>query len=190
MDSGTLACRVAGILLLLYAQPLTKIASLKYSAVVSIDGETRIMLGVEPIPVPLPFAAMLNTLLTARRNLRTAGGSGPANPWLFPGVSAGHHLTAQRIMRRLRMLGINLRGARNTALQTMVSEVPPPLVAELLGYTYNSTQRHADIAAQSWAQYSSARPKPKAATSAAGDVVVIRVGPSTSSQVGPRPWAP
>lgn len=119
------------------------------------------MLGVEPIPVPLPFAAMLNTLLTARRNLRTAGGSGPANPWLFPGVSAGHHLTAQRIMRRLRMLGINLRGARNTALQTMVSEVPPPLVAELLGYTYNSTQRHADIAAQSWAQYSSARPKPK-----------------------------
>ena len=34
----------AGILLLLYAQPLTKIANLKYSAVVSIDGETRIML--------------------------------------------------------------------------------------------------------------------------------------------------
>lgn len=67
------------------------------------------MLGLEPIPVPLPFAAMLNTHLTARPNLGTAGGGGPANPWLSPGVSAGHHLTAQRIMR-LRMLGINLAG--------------------------------------------------------------------------------
>jgi hypothetical protein len=32
-------------------------------------------------------------------------------------------------------------------------EVPPPLVAELLGYSYNVTQRHAEIAAQPWARY-------------------------------------
>ena len=32
-------------------------------------------------------------------------------------------------------------------------EVPPPLVAELLGYSYNVTQRHAEIAARPWARY-------------------------------------
>jgi hypothetical protein len=46
-------------------------------------------------------------------------------------------------MKRLRDLGINLFGARNTALQSLVVEAPPPLVAELLGYSYNVTQLHA-----------------------------------------------
>jgi hypothetical protein len=56
-------------------------------------------------------------------------------------------------MTRLRNLGINLLAARNTALQSLVAEAPPPLVAELLGYSYNTTQRHAEIAAQPWARY-------------------------------------
>ena len=41
-------------------------------------------------------------------------------------------------------------GARNTALQTLVVAAPPPLVAELLGYSYNVAQWHAEIAAQPW----------------------------------------
>lgn len=75
------------------------------------------------------------------------------SPWLFPGVLPGRHLTAQSITTRLRSLGINLLGARNTALQSLAVEVPPPLVAKLLGYSYNVVQRHADIAAQPWARY-------------------------------------
>jgi hypothetical protein len=39
---------------------------------------------------------------------------------------------------RLRWLGINLLGARNSALDNLVAEVPPPLIAELLGYSYKS----------------------------------------------------
>ena len=66
---------------------------------------------------------------------------------LFPGVLPGRHLTAQSITTRLRSPGINLRGARNTALESLAAEVPPPLVAEFLGYSYNVVQRHADIAA-------------------------------------------
>jgi hypothetical protein len=48
------------------------------------------------------------------------------------------HLDAQSIMMRLRWLGINLLGARNSALGNLVAEVPPPLGAELLGYSYPS----------------------------------------------------
>ena len=56
-------------------------------------------------------------------------------------------------MKGCATLGIDLLGARNTALQSLVVEAPPPLVAELLGYSYNTTQRHAEIAAQPWARY-------------------------------------
>jgi hypothetical protein len=158
MDQGTshrrarhLAYRVAGILLLVYAQPLTRIAALQTTAVFAVDGDTRILLGQEPIPLPRLFADMLHRHLANRPNLRTAGGVA-VSPWLFPGAP-GRHLAAQTIMKRLRSLGINLLGARNTAVQSLAVEVPPPLVAELLGYGYHVTQRHAEIAAQPWARY-------------------------------------
>lgn len=148
-NPDTLAYRVAGILLLLYAQPLTKIAALPTEAIVPADGEVRISLGQEPIPVPQPFAHLLETHIGNRPNLRTTGGAAPT-PWLFPSNRPGRHLDPQFIMKRLRNLGINLLGARNTALQSLVVEVPPPLVAELLGYSYNVTHRHAEIAGQPW----------------------------------------
>jgi hypothetical protein len=124
-DCDSLAYRVAGIFLLLYAQPLTKIATLQTTAVISVGGDTRISLGQEPIPMPQPFADMLHRHLPTRPNLGTTGGVA-VSPWLFPGTRPGRHLTAQWIMKRLRSLGIDLLGARNTALQSLVVDVPPP----------------------------------------------------------------
>ena len=151
-DSESLAYRVAGILLLLFGQPLTKIAALPTSAITSTENDVRISLGQEPIPVPQPFADMLANHMESRPNLRATGGVA-ISPWLFPSVRPGRHLSPQVIMERLARLGIDLLGARNTALQSLVVAAPPPLVAELLGYSYNTAQRHAEIAAQPWARY-------------------------------------
>ena len=151
-DAETLPYRVAGTLLLLYAQPLVRVAALETTAVVLTPRELRISLGKEPAPIPEPFAGMLRHHLNNRPNLRTAGGA-VATRWLFPGYHAGKHLDPQSIMFRLRELGINLLGARNAALQKLVAEVPPPLVAELLGYSYQVAHRHAEIAAQPWSRY-------------------------------------
>ena len=151
-DAETLPYRVAGTLLLLYAQPLVRVAALETTAIVLTPRELRISLGKEPAPVPEPFAGMLRHHLNNRPNLRTAGGA-VATRWLFPGYHAGKHLDPQSIMFRLRELGINLLGARNAALQKLVAEVPPPLVAELLGYSYQVAHRHAEIAAQPWSRY-------------------------------------
>ena len=97
-EPDSLAYRVAGVLLLLYAQPLTKIAALPIDAVSSTDGETRNLLGQQPIPVPQPFAGLLNTHLRNRPNLRTTGGLAatqavpqqPARPTPRPTI---HHET-------------------------------------------------------------------------------------------------
>jgi hypothetical protein len=70
-------------------------------------------------------------------------------------------------MKRLRNLGINLPGARNTALQSLVVEAAPPLVAELLGYSYNvtsSTPRSQHNRGRSTSRRGSPRPRSKLLT--------------------------
>ena len=123
-DAESLPYRVAGTLLLLYAQPLVRIAALPTSAVVITPTETRISLGTEPVPVPEPFAGVLTHHLHNRPNLRTAGGM-IATPWLFPGHRPGKHLDAQTIMMRLRWLGINLLGARKLRTRQPRRRGPP-----------------------------------------------------------------
>lgn len=155
-DSETLPYRIAGVLLLLYAQPLTKIAALQTTAIAQKDGETSIALGTEPVPVPEPFASQLNYYRGNRPNLRTAGGA-VGTPWLFPSSRPGRHFDPQTIMKRLGSLGMNLQGARNTALQELVSEIPAPVVAEMLGYSDQVTQKHATESGNTWGRYAHTR---------------------------------
>ncbi|MBP3083806.1 hypothetical protein JKJ01_11535 [Mycolicibacterium fortuitum] len=58
-------------------------------------------------------------------------------------------------MHRLRWLGIELLGSRNRALQELVSQIPPPVVAKMLGYSDQVTQKHAAEAGNTWAMYAS-----------------------------------
>ena len=122
-DAESLHYGVAGILLLLYAQPLVKVAALPTTAIVVTAGEIRISLGAEPVPVPEPFASMLKDHLHNRPNLRTAGGIA-ANPWLSPSRHPGKHMHTRSIVNRLGEVGINVLGARNSALRNLVAETP------------------------------------------------------------------
>lgn len=51
-------------------------------------------------------------------------------------------------MERVREIGIELLGARNA-----LKEVPAPLVAEMLGYSYQVIQKHAAAGAEPWSRY-------------------------------------
>ena len=57
--------------------------------------------------------------------LRTAGGM-LANPWLFPSRRPGKHLDAISLVIGLGNAGINVLGARNSALRNLVAEMPLP----------------------------------------------------------------
>ena len=151
-DSESLPYRVAGTLLLLYAQPLVKVAELTMSKVIVSPDGLALQLGVTPSPAPAPFDSLLRQHVTQRPNLRTSGAD---SPWLFPGYKPGEHLHPNTLMDRLRELGINLLGARNTAIRELVTQVPAPVVAEMLGYSDQVTQKHADLASEPWAKYAS-----------------------------------
>jgi hypothetical protein len=148
----TLPYRVAATLLLLYAQPVVNIAAMKSTDVILTPDGTRLSLGEgDPAPVPEPFATLLMEHLASRPNMRTGSSSG--SEWLFPGYRPGRHIHPNTLMQRLREVGINLLGARNAALRGLVTEVPAPIVAEMLGYSYQVTQKHATAAADPWSLY-------------------------------------
>ncbi len=153
--SESLPYRVAGMLLLLYAQPLVKVVTFPTDIVDDSDAGMSITLGQHPTDVPEPFASAMREHIASRPNRRT--GAGPDSPWLFPSTLAGRHLHPNTVMDRLRDLGINLRAARNRAIGELVLECPPSLVADALGYSQQVAFLHADKAAEPWARYAGRR---------------------------------
>ena len=153
--SESLPYRLAGILLLLYAQPLVKIVTLEMSIISDGPSGMTISLGQRPTEVPEPFAQLLREHVASRPNLRT--GAGPDSLWLFPSTLAGRHIHPNTVMDRLRKLGVNLLGARNRAIGELVLEVPPSLVAEALGYSAQVAFLHASKGAEPWARYAGRR---------------------------------
>ncbi|MCO6004137.1 hypothetical protein NE236_04020 [Actinoallomurus purpureus] len=140
--------------LLLYAQPLVRIARLEVDAITESAEGMFVRLGEDLAPVPEPFAAMLRMHLARRPNLRTA--SGGRSSWLFPSTRAGQHLHSQTLMGRIRDMGIELQAARNAALRELVREIPAPIAARMLGYSDQVTHKHAEAAAVPWAAYAHA----------------------------------
>ncbi|MGV9672945.1 hypothetical protein ACWDPV_20505 [Gordonia sp. NPDC003504] len=136
--------------MLLYAQPLTRVVTLQIGDLSLTPTEMRIRLGDEPTPVPEPFAVLIYDLLEHRPNLQTAGAD---TMYLFPGYRAGNHLHSQTVMKELRRLGIPPLGGRNSALDNLVRLAPAPIVADMLGYSYQVTARHAALAAVTYSRY-------------------------------------
>ncbi|XVQ15772.1 hypothetical protein ACQP1W_25630 [Spirillospora sp. CA-255316] len=69
--------RVAGCLVLLYAQPVSRLVRLAVHDVIHDDGQVSPRLGDPPTPVPEPFAAMLTELAGSGDGLAGALGTSP-----------------------------------------------------------------------------------------------------------------
>jgi hypothetical protein len=143
--------RVAGLLILLYAQPATRIVKLRLDNITHHDGQVYLRLGDPPSPVPAPFAALLLEHTQNRPNAYTA--TNPASPWLFPGRRAGQPIGPNALLTRLRAAGIPALHARTSAMRQLVLQAPPPVVAGMLGYQDSTATHHAEQAGQPWHRY-------------------------------------
>lgn len=151
--------RAATLMLLLFAQPLTRIVEMKADQiVVSADGSISILgIGIDPLPVTPPFDGVFRELVDQRPNMNTAANA--TSQWLFPGGSPGRHFTASGLMTMTmtmtmtRESGIDLRGAKNAALRKLVLEIPATLVADAFGYSYERADIHSKAAGTRFADY-------------------------------------
>ncbi|MGW7440948.1 hypothetical protein [Streptomyces sp. NPDC054849] len=150
-DDILLQDRVAAALVLLHAQPLTRIARLTIDDVLQEADEVLVRLGDPPSPVPEPFAGMLLAHLDQRPNTLTATDSDAR--WLFPGRRAGQPMTSHTLELRLRHLGFPTQRGRTAAIRHLVLQAPAPVVAHMLGYHDDTTAQLAAEAGGTWRHY-------------------------------------
>ena len=150
-EETELITRVAAVLMLLYAQPLTRILRLTLDDILCEDGKLTIRLGEPPAPVPEPFASLLLRHAGQRLNLTTATNAGAR--WLFPGRRGGQPMTPESIERRLRAAGIPALSGRTAALRHLVLQAPAPVIAAMLGYGHQQAARIAAEAGSPWSRY-------------------------------------
>ncbi len=143
--------RAAACLLLLYAQPLSRILQLTADDLTrDEDGQTWLRLGEPPSPVPEPFDTLLRQLAASRHDHTPAN---HASTWLFPGRHAGQPAAYRAMSTQLRDLGLPMRTARISALRQLVLQVPAPVIADALGFHYTTTTRQHAHAGAPWSRY-------------------------------------
>jgi integrase len=143
--------RVIALLILLYAQPLTRIVRLTINDVTHDGEQVFIRLGDPPVPVPAPFAEVVTQYLASRSNQTTA--TNPASRLLFPGRRAGQPMHPTSIRQRLRPLGIPNLNGRSRAIRELLLQAPAPVVAAMIGYHTGHTEQLASEAGATWKRY-------------------------------------
>lgn len=123
--------RVAGLLVVLYGQHLSRIVSLKREDVDVSSTPPRIKLGMAWLELPEPMARHIADLL-ARGPRRGAPFVEDAK-WLFLGDGPGTHLSSDRLSVKLAGYGIHAQAMRNTSLFQLAATVQPRTLARLLG---------------------------------------------------------
>ncbi|NHD17742.1 MULTISPECIES: phage integrase family protein [unclassified Actinopolyspora] len=142
--------RVAGLLVLLYAQPVSRIARMTTHDVITHHDDVLLHLGESPTPAPAPLADLLRDLLTERT---TSTGANHESDWLFPGRQPGHPLQHRSLGDALRRHGIPIQTGRTSALRHLVLQAPAPVVATMLGFHDKHTIRALTEAGGNWNRY-------------------------------------
>jgi integrase len=116
--------RVAGAIVLLYAQPLSRIVRLSVDDVIREGDTVLLQLGKPASPVPAPVAALLLEHIANRDNMNTA--TNPASRWLFPGRRAGQPSRPDHLSALLNEVGVPTAAARGAAIRQQLLELPAP----------------------------------------------------------------
>jgi hypothetical protein len=147
--------RIAGLFLLLYAQPLSRVCRMRADQITqSGDGTVTVNFDTVPIELPDPLDQLLRDHFDRRGQASYA--SRP-DRWLFPGGLPGKHLVTENVRSQLVARGIQPSHARKAAMFQLAAEIPTPILAELLGLAPTTATRWATLAARDWSYYTAMR---------------------------------
>jgi hypothetical protein len=151
-DTLHTADRVAGLLLVLYAQRIATISHLTVDHVHIGTDHAAIMLGTAPVVLPEPMAGLVRGLVASRRG-HAAIGAPDTVPWLFPGGRPGQPIGDDRLGERLQRIGLNPRQDRSAALFTLATQLPVAVLARMLGIHIKVAVQWQQAAAGDWVAY-------------------------------------
>lgn len=151
-DALDLRDRVAGCLVLLFAQHVSRIVFITIDEIEERDSQVFLSLGREPLLLPEPLATLTQRLkdsLPATTDIRSR--------WLFPGRWPDTHLTEHHLRDRLHRLGLRNGPARTAAAAELGQRLPAAVLADLLGFAENTAERWTQLANGDWTRYAAAR---------------------------------
>jgi hypothetical protein len=154
-DTLELTDRVAGSLVLLYAQQLSRITALTTAHVTRGEDTTSIRFGAHDVNVPEPLARLLGALIDTPRS-HLGVGAPATSRWLFPGHHPGRPLSPAHLGVRLRRLGIPTMAARRAALIHLAAQLPAAVLADLLNLSAGTAVRWVNTAGGDWSRYAAA----------------------------------
>ena len=155
-DTIDLTDRVAGCLLLAYAQQLSRITALTVDHVTRNAHATTIRFGdSDHVTIPEPLATLLGAFIDTPRS-HIGVGSPATSPWLFPGHLPGRPLSAAHLGLRLRRLGIPAMASRRAALLHLAAELPAAVLADLLNLSVGTAVGWVNNAGGDWSRYAAA----------------------------------
>jgi hypothetical protein len=163
--------RVAGALVVLYAQPVARIARLRTDDIHHDGDDLFLRFGRDRVLMPGPLGELV-AQLPWHRQVGPSGAVPAAAQWLFPGRHAGQPQHPEHLRRRLGRLGIDCRANRTAALLQLAAEVPAAVLADTLNIHRRTAVRWSQHAGGNWAHYAARR---------------AHTDPSAASTNGPGP---
>jgi hypothetical protein len=149
--TGPLRSRVAAAILLVCAQPVSRITRLTIDDILHDGDQVLLRLGDPPSPVPASVAELLLEYLGQRTNMRTA--TNRESRWLFSGRRAGEPLQPSTLSPLVQALGVPSIAGHVAAIRQHVLDMPAPIIPSALGYHHVTTTRLAAEAGTTWSNY-------------------------------------
>lgn len=144
--------RLAGLLVLLYAQQPAAISRLSVDDIEMNGDQVRLRLGREPVVLPEPLADLVRQLIATRHSHARIGDQA-SSPWLFPGGRPDQPISSYQLTERLRQIGLHPGQARSTALFQLASELPAAILARLLGVHISVAVKWQRASSGDWTGY-------------------------------------
>ncbi|MGH9155417.1 MAG: hypothetical protein ACRD1K_06165, partial [Acidimicrobiales bacterium] len=151
-DDLSLTDRVAGCLVLLYAQQLSRIVAMTVDQVGTGDDGVFVRLGTGPALLPEPLGGLVVELVTTGRAYVGLGSPTPQS-WLFPGLHPGRPLHPGHLGQRLAKLGVDARAGRRSALMHLAGQLPAAVLAEMLHLHATTAVHWVAAAGGDWSTY-------------------------------------
>lgn len=142
--------RAAAILVIVFGQQMEDVVKLTWDDVKVSDEIVTIRVGMVDIALPDPLDQPWRELAANPGNDLTA--SHPNSKWVFRGYSPGRHVDPGHMRGRLKDV-FSTREARLGTLHELTKLAPIAIIAEVLGYSPATIERHAIDSASAYAAY-------------------------------------
>lgn len=131
--------RLAVLLVTVYAVRVHRIAALRHDQLILRGCGAFFRLGDVDAHLPAHAASWIAAIHADVMSKPRAGGSTRHGGWVFPGYRHGTHMLPSSLLATLRQLGVTPTVAHRASAASLITQLPPAVVARLIGVDVRTT---------------------------------------------------